>query len=214
MGLLFGCAASDLIGTAPGKYQVKLLADEFHTLGAIDIFKTGFSEGAGRGLALIPITQTSGSLISVWGPEGYRNIQAGCELQVFLPPRDPQQCSEIETIAGTRSILTGSYSQGGRRGEAGNISIGETGMPVIDAHTAAALGSDQMVISAPGLVKDIIIARRRPYWKYPEIARWCDPNPYAPGANQHSKPAPGSQAQNIDELLERWKKLQRKEKAS
>jgi hypothetical protein len=77
--------------------------------------------------------------------------------------------------------LSGSYSQGGKRGEEGTISVAETGMPVLDAHTAAGLGPGEMVINAPGLVKDIIIARRRPYWEYPEIARWCDPNPYAPG---------------------------------
>lgn len=189
MGLFFGWSATDLIGTAPDKYPVKLLADEFHTLGAVDIFKTGFSEGAGRGLALIPITQTSGSLIDVWGREGYRNIQAGTELHIFLPPRDAEQAKEIETLAGTRSILSGSYSQGGRRGETGNISVSEIGMPVLDAHSAAALGPDQMVIHAPGLVKDIIIARRRRYLDYPEIARWCDPNPYAPGAEQEAPKA-------------------------
>ena len=199
-----------MIGTAPGERPVKLLADEFHTMGAIDIFSTGFSEGAGHGLAMIPICQTAGQLVTVWGEQGYRNIQAGCELQIFLPPRDPQQAAEIETLAGSRTILTGSVSHSGRRGDRGSLSIGETGQQVLDAHTAAGLGPDEMVINAPGLVRDIIIARRRPYWEYPEIARWCDPNPYAPGGGKQGSTGGGQHgagSKGLDDLVAQARRL-------
>jgi type IV secretory pathway TraG/TraD family ATPase VirD4 len=183
--LLFGCAASDLLSSTPGERQVNLLADEFHTMGRVSIFETCFSEGAGHGLAMIPICQTAGQLISAYGEQGYRNIQAGCEIQINLPPRDMAQALEIAKLAGRKTILTASMSassgSGNREEEWGGISLGEAGAEVLDAHSAMALGADRMVISAPGLVRDIIIARRRRYWEYPEILKHCDANPYAPG---------------------------------
>jgi type IV secretory pathway TraG/TraD family ATPase VirD4 len=192
--LLFGCAGSRLLGTPPGRRQANLLADEFPAMGRLSIFETCFSEGAGHGLSMIPICQTSGQLIKAYGEQGYRGIQAGCQIQIFFPPRELPQAEEISALAGRRTIMTASTSASTK----GGMSVGEAGQDVLDPHAIMALPRDRVIIYAPGLVRDIIVGRRRPYWEYPEIARLCDANPYAP---RHTQGAPQKTAGFFDFLF-------------
>lgn len=206
---LMGCCAMDMQSTGPGKYRACLLADEFPMMGKVEIFETICAEGAGHGFTVWPIVQNCGQLVSTYGEEGYRNILSACEVQIFLTPRDMETASEIERLAGKKTILTCSFSHGGqKRNDWDGMNIGEAGASVLDAHKVMALPEDRMIVVAPGLVPDLIIARRKPYWKYSDIYRWCDPNPYAPGGGNSKQTSP-SQRQSLDDLVARARRLQK-----
>src|SRR5579872_44836 len=174
--LLLGAAVLELQSTPPGRWPVTCVADEFAMLGRVPIFETVFAEGAGHGFNMVPIIQNAGQMITAYGREGFRNLLSGCEVQIFLGPRDIQTAEEISKLAGRRTIITSnaSHADTGK----GSVSFDQMGQNVLDPHAVMALPNDQMVMFAPGLVKDVIIARRRGYWEYPEIAALCDDNPY------------------------------------
>jgi type IV secretory pathway TraG/TraD family ATPase VirD4 len=94
-------------------------------------------------------------------------------------------------MAGRMSVLSASYSQSGRHGEQGSISIGETGKDVLTASQILGLRPDEMIVCAPGLLDNVLtVAKRRGYWTYPEIRPLTDPNPYWKGDKQKTKSAP------------------------
>jgi type IV secretory pathway TraG/TraD family ATPase VirD4 len=199
-----GCAAMEMQSTPPGRYRACLVADEFPMMGKVEIFQTICAEGAGHGFTVWPIVQNCGQLIETYGQEGYRNILSACEIQMFLTPRDPDTASEIERLAGDKTILTCSFSYGGRkRNDWDGMSIGEAGAKVLDAHSVMGLASDRMIIVAPGLVPDVIIAQRKPYWTYPDINHWCDPNPYAPASEKRQTKPVSAKAPVQGSLVER-----------
>jgi type IV secretion system protein VirD4 len=195
--VLSGCAVSRLQSTPPGEWRVACLIDEFPMLGRVPVFLTAFAEGRGHGISMLPIAQEPSQIVTAYTKEGLRTILAGCEVQLFYAPRTYEAAQEIAAMAGRASILTASYSQGGRHGEAGNISIGETGKDVLTPSQILGLRPDEMIVCAPGLLNNVLtIAKRRGYWTYPEIRPLVDPNPYWKGDRQKTKSAPAVSAAN------------------
>jgi len=88
-----------------------------------------------------------------------------------FPPRDIETARELCALAGRKTVIT--TSQSGNR-----WSYGETAEDVLDPHTVMGLPKGTVIIVAPGLVPDIILAQARSYWEYPEIAALTDENPY------------------------------------
>jgi len=216
--LLLGCAFMELQSTPQGAWPVTCVADEFPLLGRAEIFPTIFAEGRAHGIRVVAVCQSAGQMISAYGEQGFRGFLSSSGLQVFFPPKDYQTASEIAKLAGRKTLLTMNHSAtpGGRNSSAwGGISVGETGADVLTPHQVMGMDSTQLIAFAPGLVPDVMILRRRNYWEYRDIARLCDPNPYAPGYKPPRtfarKPQPmPRRAESLESKIERWRSLRKK----
>lgn len=186
--LLLGSAVGELQSSPKGMYPVLCLADEFALLGRVPIFETVFAEGRGHGFKVVPLIQNIGQLKSLYGRESYRTFLSGSEIQIFLPPRDLETAQEISDLMGAKTVVVEnkSYSTStpgsigqifSSNGE--NTGYGETGRPVLFPQEIMALSPEEFIMFAPGLMKDVYIGWRQPYWET-DIAPLCDRNPYNP----------------------------------
>jgi type IV secretory pathway TraG/TraD family ATPase VirD4 len=203
--LFLGCAFMELQASPPGDWKVCSVADEFALLGRVPIFSTVFAEARGHGFMVVAVVQNVGQMITAYGREGFRNFLSGSEIQLYFPPRDIETAQEVARLAGQRRIVTANHSLGQRDGW-GTIGYGEGREDVLTPHDVMAMGKDQLIISAPGLVKDIIVARRRNYWEYSEdILPLCDPNPYAPADKSKSAKRHAIEEQALASRIARWR---------
>ena len=158
---------------------------------------------------VVAVAQNAGQMITAYGREGLRNFLSGSEIQVFFPPREIETAQEVARLSGQRKIVTANHSVG-QDDVWGSVGYGETYQDVLTAHDVMGMGKGQLIIAAPGLVKDIIVARRRNYWEYTDdILPLCDPNPYAPG--NKNKSTVKSEQQALASRIARWRLFQNTE---
>jgi len=188
--VLLGAQFLELQSTPPGELPAAAIADEFPMLKKVGLFSTIFAEARGHGFKVVAIAQTTAQLQETYGQQGLRNFLTGSEIQVYFPPRDIQTAREIAAIAGTKIVVTKNQSLS-KDGEGwSQVGYGQATEDVLTPHDVMGMSKDQLVIAAPGLVKDIIIARRRNFSEYPEIDVLTDPNPYAPSDRRTPLPEP------------------------
>jgi type IV secretory pathway TraG/TraD family ATPase VirD4 len=208
--LLLGCQFIELQSTPPGQWDVTCIADEFAMLGKVSIFGTVFAEARGHGFKLVAMTQNAGQMVSTYGREGFRNFLSGSGVQVWFPPRDMETAQELSKLAGRKSVVCMNQSHD-RLGKP-SISFSETGADVLTPHDVMGMEAGTVMLVAPGLVKDIIVARARNYWEYADIAALCDANPYhksAASADGDASNARPHNSRTLEDKIERWRRSQR-----
>jgi type IV secretory pathway TraG/TraD family ATPase VirD4 len=189
LSAVLGSAVAELQSSPKGKYPVLCLADEFALLGRVPIFETVFAEGRGHGFKVVPLIQNIGQLKSLYGRDSYRTFLSGSEIQIFLPPRDLETAQEISDLAGMKTVVVEnkSYSKSlptniiqalGGGGE--NTGYAETGRPVLFPQEIMALQPEEFIMFAPGLMKNVYLGWRQPYWEYPDNTKLYGTNPYNP----------------------------------
>lgn len=75
------------------KYQCLLLADEFTSMGKINILSKGISYIAGYGLRMMPIIQSPAQVIEVYGKDAAQTFTTNHAAQIVFPPK----ASELQT---------------------------------------------------------------------------------------------------------------------
>jgi type IV secretion system protein VirD4 len=182
MGLFLSWGTEALLSTPNGKRQAVFVVDEFPLLGkgAVSVFSQLFSVGRKHGVQAYVCAQNYGQIEEMAGHLGAENLTSGCGVQVYLAPRDQKTAEHISKLAGRRTVVTQSVSYSERAGAwRPGFSFPEHGQPVFDPHQVKALGRDHFFMFAPGLVDNVIVGRRKPYWLDKEVLRRCGRDPYA-----------------------------------
>jgi type IV secretion system protein VirD4 len=174
--LVIGSAVEELISTQKGTVPVLAIMDEFAQLGRVPVIETAMSEAAGHGLQLWPILQNIPQLAGLYG-RSWKTFMSGAQIQQYFRPNEDETADYVSKNAGRRTVIT-RHQNYDPDGEETSSGTGETGQPVYDAHQVMGLDNDKCLIFARGMVKNIIEARRRPYWKDGEVQRHCCPDPY------------------------------------
>lgn len=178
--LFLNSAIERLLATPKGKHQVVIVADEF------PLFKSKswellFSTGRKHGVSGFVCAQNHGQIEDNFGRLGAESLLSACAAQVYLAPREPITADRISKLTGKRTIVTPNISFN-QRATGGvwqqGINFPEHGGPVFDPHEAMTLGRNRFFMFAPGLVSNVIIGTRKPYWEEPEVLRRCGADPY------------------------------------
>lgn len=182
MGLFLSWGTEALLATPAGKHQAVFVVDEFPLLGkgSVSVFSQLFSVGRKHGVQAYVCAQNYGQIEEMAGHLGAENLTSGCGVQVYLAPRDQKTAEHISKLTGRRTVVTQSVSYSEHAGAwRPGFSFPEHGQPVFDPHQVKALGRDHFFMFAPGLVDNVIIGTRKPYWLDKDVLQRCGRDPYA-----------------------------------
>jgi len=175
--LLITAITDTMLSGIPGRHHVTIVADEFARMGRIDKVLPIFEAGGGAGVSMIPVFQAVSQMTGIWGKD-WETMKEGCDLRIYFPPKaDKETLEEIARFVGTKTIMDKSFSYDPNSGETKGINYNAKGQPVLDPHEIPAMGGN-CLITAPGIVKDVIIGTTKFYRTYPDIDALCNLNPW------------------------------------
>ena len=175
MELFLTSVSENLLATPEGKRKAVIVADEF-PLFKSHVWETLFSTGRKQ------IEDSFGRL-------GAASLLSACAVEVNLAPREPITADRISKLTGRRTVVTQSISYSQQVPGADwrpGVSFPEHGQPVFDAHQVKAIGRNHFFMFAPGLVNNVIIGTRKPYWLDEEVRKRCGRDPYHLDGNANS----------------------------
>jgi type IV secretion system protein VirD4 len=190
-------ALSELLRGKRG-LPVVLLMDEF-ALYPLNSIRMAFGNAAGFGVMLWPVLQDLNQVSHI---QGWETFISNAAVRMYFGPRDERtsrylsgQCGLTERRVISKSISyqndaelqelaedQGNTAGGNQRVSAPraagiNVGFGSTTSPLLSEHQTRQLDSDEMLLFVEG-VKNVIRAKRRPYWEEPEFRGRYSQNPY------------------------------------
>jgi type IV secretion system protein VirD4 len=166
-------SALDAMMATPKRHNrpVHFLVDEMYSLGTMPVFERAMSEGAGYGIQLMPVLQNLGQLKELYR-NNWETFLANSACTTFFTPRDNTTAEYISKLLGNYTANTQTI------GHEGQVSVGETGRPLMRTEELMAMGEHEMIVFLRGCPNPLRLYRS-PYFKEPWGLRGLyDPNPY------------------------------------
>ena len=143
----------------PNRPPVRVILDEFASLGKLEIVKTAYATMAGLGVQLWTIVQDFSQLMSLYGEKGWQSFVSNAGFLQYFGSRDYETAKYAEHLCGMTTIKKrsvslgftssqGGSSQGGNWGssESETIAVDDVQRPLAYADEMMVLDRDDQVI--------------------------------------------------------------------
>jgi type IV secretion system protein VirD4 len=189
--LILGSALSELLREdgLGGGVRTLVLMDEFFQLGRLDAIQNAMGMARGFQTQLWCILNDLSQLHSLYGQTA-ETFMNNAGVRMWLAARDEvgsryvsEQCGDGEARSISKSIGYAADTDWDRVGTVKphvNVSYGQTPRKLILPHEVRELNDDEMILFVEK-VKGAILAKRKPYFKIPELNERAGLNPYFKG---------------------------------
>jgi type IV secretion system protein VirD4 len=179
--LVLASALDDLLREERGDYPVLAIMDEFAQLGRLAVIENALALTAGYGLQLWPVLQDLTQLQEHY-PTRWETFLANAGVQQYFAPREKTTSDYVSYLTGVAEVgsLSTSQSMNQDGTESLNQSFGENEMPRFHPHEVRQIDRNQSILFMD-VVKDHVMARRKPYYEIPEFRTprvLYSPDPY------------------------------------
>ena len=156
--------------TPMAKNRVLFLLDEFAALGRMDRIAGGLETLRKHKVWLWPIFQSLAQIKDLYHTR-WPTFLANAGFRQFLAVNDPDTARYVSDMCGTATVETETRTSQGEL-----LNRGQTARPLITPDEVLSLPSDQQICFIAG--ERPLLARKRPYWKRPELRGRYQRNPY------------------------------------
>ena len=157
--------------TAPlAKNRVLFLLDEFAALGRMDRISGGLETLRKHKVWLWPIFQSLAQIKDIYNTR-WQTFLANAGFRQFLAVNDPDTAKYVSDMCGTATVETETRTSNGQL-----VNRGQTARPLATPDEVLAMRDDHQIGFIAG--ERPILARKRPYWKRPELRGLYTRNPY------------------------------------
>ena len=150
--------------------RVLFLLDEFAALGRMDRIAGGMETLRKHKVWLWPIFQSPAQIMDIYHTRG-KSILANASFRQYLAVNDADTARMVSDMCGTSTVATETRTKQGQI-----INQGQTARPLVTPDEVLAMRSDYQICFIAN--ERPIIARKRPYWKRPELRGFYTRNPY------------------------------------
>lgn len=150
--------------------RVLFLLDEFAALGRMDRIAGGLETLRKHKVWLWPIFQSLAQIKDIYHTR-WQTFLANAGFRQFLAVNDPDTAQYVSKMCGTATVATET-----RNGQGGVASRSVTSRPLITPDEVMAMRGDHQICFIAG--RRPILAKKRPYWKRPELRGSFERNPY------------------------------------
>ena len=150
---------------------VWVLLDDCYSLGALPVVERMMSEGAAFGIALHPVIQNLGQLKQLYG-NNWETFIANSAVRMWGAPKDWLTAEYLSKLLGQYTAHTQTVNA---RNE---LSIGETGRPLMRPEELMSMDSTQLIAMVRGCAQPLMMARLPYYDPRMGLQGMYDPNPF------------------------------------
>ena len=168
-----------------GPYPVLFVLDEFPQMPKLAAVKDGPAVGRGQKVSYLLIGQDLGQISGQYGKDDLETIITTTAAKVVLAQNNEITAKRFETMIGTRTVETTSWSKTEGvfvKGSSGkNVSRSWQGTAVLGASNFLSLPADEQVVIMQGFLNRPVLAKSPRWYLDPKMKKMCAPaTPPAP----------------------------------